>query len=221
MLIFVNFDCDTGLQEANIFERLILSILQQEDGTYYVSRIMVSLNNWSRSHVFTKKSYFEEQKTLRVKYSKTIEDFNSSGDVQLLIDSGLVSNFPKSVAQFLYSRRSILNLAMVGMILGSQKDIHSKILSEYVSLVDVHNLNICPALYHFLTLFQLPPESQQIDRVLIQFASHYYLSNPTVLKDADQVYGLLYALLMLHTSVWNPHVKEKMSKQMLLTIIEV
>ncbi len=58
--------------------------------------------------------------------------------------------------------------------------------------------------------FHLPGEAQKIDRIMEIFAAHYLECNPGgVLDNTDTAYILSYSIIMLHTSIYNPSVKDK------------
>ena len=62
----------------------------------------------------------------------------------------------------------------------------------------------------FLWSFHLPGEAQKIDRIMEIFAGHYLDCNPGgVLDNTDTAYILSYSVIMLHTSLYNPSVKDK------------
>ena len=62
----------------------------------------------------------------------------------------------------------------------------------------------------FLWSFHLPGEAQKIDRIMEIFAAHYLDCNPGgVLNNQDTAYILSYSIIMLHTSLHNPSVKDK------------
>jgi cytohesin len=64
----------------------------------------------------------------------------------------------------------------------------------------------------FLGSFHLPGEAQKIDRIMEIFAERYIECNPdATLTNKDTVYVLAFSIIMLHTSLHNPSVKEKPS----------
>jgi Sec7-like guanine-nucleotide exchange factor len=56
-----------------------------------------------------------------------------------------------------------------------------------------------------LEAFQLPKESQQIDRIMESFAQVWFDHNPTVLLHADAVYSLSFSLIMLNVDAHNSY----------------
>ncbi len=69
------------------------------------------------------------------------------------------------------------------------------------------------AFRELLDTFDLPKESQQIDRIISSFATVYHRDNPTLFDSPEQVHVLCFALLMLNTDLHSKHVKQHMSLQ--------
>jgi len=61
----------------------------------------------------------------------------------------------------------------------------------------------------FLEDFQLPLETQQIDRILEAFAVCYGTDNSQWDYSADRTYVLTYSMVMAHTSFYNANVRER------------
>eukprot|EP00826_Nyctotherus_ovalis_P006398 TRINITY_DN11508_c0_g3_i2.p1 TRINITY_DN11508_c0_g3~~TRINITY_DN11508_c0_g3_i2.p1 ORF type:complete len:310 (-),score=125.80 TRINITY_DN11508_c0_g3_i2:46-975(-) len=58
----------------------------------------------------------------------------------------------------------------------------------------------------YLSLFRLPKESQQIDRVIEAFSNSYYDQNAGMFRERDHAYVLAYSLIFLNTMNHNPKV---------------
>ncbi|CCF59478.1 hypothetical protein KAFR_0H00690 [Kazachstania africana CBS 2517] len=90
---------------------------------------------------------------------------------------------------------------------------------------DVRNDSLDIALRKLLIFFELPKESQQIDRLLIEYSRNYYDSQSREHSDLNpwenenQVYFILYSLLVLHTDFYNPNNKNKMTKQEFVNLV--
>lgn len=226
--IFVNFDCDIDLQEANVFEHLLSSLIKLSDfpeSLQALAAILKNLNKWSRQKEISLKqtqvtSQIEKSKKLKVLYSKAIDDFNADPEHNLtsLIDTGLVKNDPKNIASFFHSHRSLLSATGVGLILGGAKPLFKQIMHEYIDMIDFSKMSLVEALYHFLSLFRLPPESQQIDRIIEKFAHSFYLSHQSEFPSASIVYDASFAAVILHTDAHNPQVSHKMQKNEFVTL---
>jgi hypothetical protein len=221
--IFVNFDCDIDLRELNVFEQIISSIVnlaEIPEAVHCLARILKQLDEWSQnvqtaeSPSTQRPSQIEQTRKLKALYSKAIDDFNADPEHNLksLVESGLVKNEPKRIAEFLHTHRPLLSPRSVGILLGSPNDFFKQIMYEYVDYIDFRSQSLCEALYSFLSMFRLPPESQQISRIIEKFSESYYLGHPSEFPSASIVYDASFAAVVLHTDAWNPHVKNKMQK---------
>ncbi|CAR27463.1 ZYRO0C17468p [Zygosaccharomyces rouxii] len=86
----------------------------------------------------------------------------------------------------------------------------------------------CPldiAMRILLIFLKLPKETQQIDRLLIEFSKVYYevqcgdTANSSFWVDQNQLYFLSFSLLMLHTDYFSPKNKFKMTKNEFVSLI--
>lgn len=68
------------------------------------------------------------------------------------------------------------------------------------------------ALRYFLMINDLPKETQQIDRVVYQFAKYYITQIINLGFDEDSIYILTFSLIMLNTDRFNPNNKNKMTR---------
>jgi len=64
----------------------------------------------------------------------------------------------------------------------------------------------------FFASFVLPPESQQIDRVLNAFANQYVEENPSIFLNIDSAHICSFALVLLNSDIHNPNQAFKMTK---------
>ncbi|VDM01135.1 unnamed protein product [Schistocephalus solidus] len=79
------------------------------------------------------------------------------------------------------------------------KDFNMQVLDEFLKLHDFDGLEFLPALRQFLLSFQLPGESQKIDRILASFGQQYVLQNPTVFRTSrpSVIATWIYAVFLL------------------------
>lgn len=117
--------------------------------------------------------------------------------------------------------------------LPSSDDFHLSALTAYLRLFPFSNLPLDIALRVFLSAASLPPETQQIDRVMEAFARRWCECNPGMFvgtkvegrkedegetvkvrekeaKDSDIPYVLAFSMVMLNTDHFNPNAKSKM-----------
>ncbi|PIA17614.1 hypothetical protein COEREDRAFT_96543 [Coemansia reversa NRRL 1564] len=94
---------------------------------------------------------------------------------------------------------------------------HKELLDAYLMRFDFCDQPVDFALRQLFREFQLPSESQQIDRVIMGFAVRYHNCNPDLFYSADIVYAYAFAILLLHTDAHNPKVKQKITKSQFTT----
>lgn len=68
------------------------------------------------------------------------------------------------------------------------------------------------ALRLLLSKFRLPGEAQQIYRIVWEFSLAFYEVNEEHYDNADELFPLAYAIIMLGTDAHNPKQEKKMSK---------
>lgn len=92
-------------------------------------------------------------------------------------------------------------------------------LTCYLERFHFEKYPIDMALRQFLSLEHLPLESQQVDRVLVAFSHRYHMCNPDIL-DEENVYLLVYSLLLLHTDAFHKSVRPRISKAEFVSMTE-
>ncbi|CAI4055010.1 hypothetical protein SUVZ_16G3670 [Saccharomyces uvarum] len=111
----------------------------------------------------------------------------------------------------------------IGVILTEKEDDFRKNCLSYLltNHFEFKNDPLDIALRKLLMFLELPKESQQIDRLIMEFSIVYYKSQKSFCKkmgiectwlNSDQVYFITFSLLMLHTDYFNPNNKCKMTK---------
>eukprot|EP00731_Ephydatia_muelleri_P037364 Em0450g2a len=154
--------------------------------------------------------------------------------IQYLISKGIVRDTPRSVAKFL-KEQSGLSKMKIGEFIGEIRyEFNMAVLEHLAHSIDMKDRNIDEALREFQTLFLMPGEAQKIDRIMQIFAAEYIDANGiqfgsedhkqlSVLEyltasqwefeTEDAVYVLSFSIMMLHTSLHNPSVKHRDSKE--------
>ena len=117
-----------------------------------------------------------------------------------------------SMAHFLHTTPG-LDRTAVGEYLGDPDTLAVECLGAYVKGFDFRGMHLSQALRKFLAAFRLPGESQKINRIVEQFAAHYFEHEAGPLANADTAYILSYAIIMLNTDLHNAQVKKKMTKE--------
>ena len=67
-----------------------------------------------------------------------------------------------------------------------------------------HKVEYDKAIRLLLSQFRLPGEAQQIERIIWEFALAYYETNSDAYDNADELFPLAYAIIMLATDAHNP-----------------
>lgn len=150
---------------------------------------------------------------------------NPNRGVQLLTQWGFVDESAESLAKLMFGRRG-LSKQMIGEYLGQHEPFHTYVLDLFISQIDVQGLEVDDALRKVLSFFRLPGESQKIERILETFSKHYTRSNPgkatTFTGGSDTIHVLVYAMIMLQTSLHNPAVQSssRMTKTQFVKLLD-
>ncbi len=97
----------------------------------------------------------------------------------------------------------------VGEYLGSHLEYNVSVLKAYAAKLSFEGVHIDEAMRLYLSLFRLPKEAQQIDRIIEAFSNSFYEQNPQLFRERDNAYVLAYSLIFLNTMNHNPRVDEK------------
>ena len=126
----------------------------------------------------------------------------------------------KNMVKFLRYTSS-LKKKNIGEFLGQKTELSMKTLKYFGESFDFKNIHIIQGMRIFLSTFQLPSEGQQIDRILESFSSKYFQDNKnSFFPNADCVFYLSYAIMILQTELHNPNVKDKMTPEKFFKIFE-
>ena len=126
----------------------------------------------------------------------------------------------KNLVKFLRYNSS-LKKKNIGDFLGENTELSKKTLKYFGESFDFKNIHIIQGLRIFLSTFQLPSEGQQIDRILESFSNKYFSDNKnSFFPNANCVFYLTYAIMILQTELHNPNVKNKMSPESFIKIFE-
>ncbi|ODV97127.1 hypothetical protein PACTADRAFT_74692 [Pachysolen tannophilus NRRL Y-2460] len=130
--------------------------------------------------------------------------------------SFLTSQFPlENETPETYINRLVINnkiQKIIQLITTKDSEFNKSALDYYFNYYDFKNEVIDLSLRKFLILNELPKETQQIDRVIREFANHFYIQNQEIVYSVELCYILTFSLLVLHTDYFNPNNKKKMSK---------
>ena len=163
-----------------------------------------------------------KQKKQMLEDVRTKWNLNPHRAIEFLRKAGLIDDTPASLAQFLHSVDG-LDKKVLGDFLGGSKPFNKDVLREYVECFDFAGMELDEALRYFLGTFLLPGEGQVVDRIMEYFGSRYFRDNNRCSRadkkdggkerfaDADAVYKLSYAIIMLATDLHNPKIKNKLT----------
>ncbi|KAI6044969.1 hypothetical protein EDC04DRAFT_181512 [Pisolithus marmoratus] len=101
---------------------------------------------------------------------------------------------------------------IAGILASSAEGIYVDSLKLYINRFVFFGDPLDVALRRLLMDVGLPRETQQIDRVIENFARRYMSCNPDLFSSSDHPYILAFSLIMLHTDAFNKSNRRKMSK---------
>lgn len=240
--LFLNYDCRED--SSNICEKIIDLLVKISQGKYtknvYSSLISPVEEEELRKdasqaiiHLIRGSSIFLDQSVFVsddipkgikdvLQKKKMIDEafvrFNAGkkSGIKLLKDLGVIKEGPESMAKFLKEDKRVSPF-MIGEIFGGDDDFSLQVLEMYLESLNLKDLTVLESLKYYLSLFELPGESQKVERILEAFAKQYTKDNPD-LYTQDCTHLLSFLLMMLHTNIHNPQVIDKMNLQTFLSI---
>ena len=135
--------------------------------------------------------------------------------IALLLEEGILVENANSIASWLLQNRFDIPASSMGEYLGGRRPKNEMPMEEEVRLCYIGRCEIAfvapieIVMGFFLPRcgFRLPAESQKIQRILESFAEIYYQRNPDVADNADKLFVIMNAILMLNTSLHNDNIK--------------
>lgn len=225
--LFVNYDCDTDRMDMceDVIGLLSRSALP-DSATWsttsvpplcldallgHVQFMTDRLNDEPALGGYPDPGQLREQRRVKKTIIQGANRFNEKPHKGLafLQSEGIIGDMedPKAVAKFLKGTTRI-NKKILGEFMAKKGN--DKVLSEFLELFDFTGMRVDEALRQFLESFRLPGESQLIERILAVFSQKYISSDVQPdCADADTVFILTYAILMLNTDQHNPVLKGK------------
>ncbi|TNN18492.1 Cytohesin-1 [Schistosoma japonicum] len=133
---------------------------------------------------------------------------NPKQGLEYLFDQNIIGRSPDEVAKFFIDQNDNLSKHAIGTYIGEvRKEFNMQVLDAFAKLHNFKDEEFLPALRQFLFSFQLPGESQKIDRILTSFSERYVEQNPTVFNSPHEAYVLSYAVILLNTTLHNSNAK--------------
>ncbi|KAI0743591.1 hypothetical protein C8Q80DRAFT_1345613 [Daedaleopsis nitida] len=97
--------------------------------------------------------------------------------------------------------------------LGGQSVINKAALRHYINNFDFSNLRLDQAFRRLCAKLYLKAETQQVDRILEEFARRYWECNPaTVLGNPSVIHAVAYSVLLLNTDLHVAELANRMSR---------
>lgn len=160
-----------------------------------------------------------ERKQLKRKMALAAAKFNAEPKrwVDYAVDLGLVPQnpTPENIAAFLRSNTG-LDKETLGTYISEpdsdERHLQTAIRTAYIATFDFEGMRIDEALRAFLESFRLPGEAQKIDRLMDDFAAHFFqVGERGPLASPSATFVLAFSIIMLNTDAHNPQVAKKMS----------
>ncbi|KAF9869222.1 Sec7 domain-containing protein [Colletotrichum karsti] len=223
--LFVNYDCDAD--RADLCEDMIGLLSRNalpDSATWsttsvpplcldallrYIQFIAERLDETPVTDGYMDPAELREQRRKKKIIIKGTSKFNENpkGGLAYLEAQGIIEDVknPVAVAKFLKGT-SRVSKKILGEYL-SKKGTES-VLEAYMNLFDFSEKRVDEALRGLLETFRLPGESALIERIVTCFADKYCSkATPTEVANADAVFVLTYAIIMLNTDQHNPNLK--------------
>jgi Sec7-like guanine-nucleotide exchange factor len=132
--------------------------------------------------------------------------------IAYLVQKGFIPKDPqdlhiKGIVEFLKSTGS-LDKTKIGEYLGEDIDLNKQVLYQYVDSFDFNGVPYVESLKRLLSGFRLPGEGQKVDRIMEKFGEKYCKDNHDAFGNAECIYLLSYATMMLQTSIHNPQAQK-------------
>jgi Sec7-like guanine-nucleotide exchange factor len=119
---------------------------------------------------------------------------------------------PDAIAEYIIKTEGI-DKAILGEYFGKNDKKVLGVLHSFCKLLNFKNMEFDKALRTLMSKFRLPGEAQQIERVIWEFALAFYESNSDAYDNADELFPLAYAIIMLSTDAHNPKQEKKMTSE--------
>lgn len=264
--LFINFDCKFDSKNIGLIFIKFLNKLAESSSAevttnnvppiclegllQFVNGLNTRVKSLKKNNIQFSMDKFYENKILKIKARK--EEFLKILHILNAVDfrNGLKelqeknflcptyendSEYNKDLAEFFYFKSDLINKKSVGEFIAKPKNL--PILVKFLSNFRFKGKRVDEALRLLLQKFRIPGESQQIERVVENFADKYVNDQnfeaavknyeaklvlfekgelkeepiKPVTPEKDGVFILSYAIIMLNTDLHNPKIKNHMS----------
>ncbi|GAN08278.1 SEC7-like protein [Mucor ambiguus] len=132
---------------------------------------------------------------------------NANLGIQYLIDKGVLTNDPLSIANFLFKTPD-LNRRQLGYYLSDLKN--SDVYDAFLECFRLVGLRLDEALRILLTTFRLPSNWEALEYLIERFAKKWHDANQNVIKfHEDMVVKVVVAMLFLNAECWYDATSER------------
>jgi Sec7-like guanine-nucleotide exchange factor len=184
-----------------------------EDGdSYFVDAVPAGCEvNWAEAEArrVLREQVLARKRSLEAGVGRFNANFKKG--LEHLFAHGLLERSASAMARFFYENAAV-DRHQLGQYFGWNDPLAQSVVYEYAQLQDFAGLSLDEALRKFFHSFDLPRESQMIDRIIERFAAKYTADNPGLFSSADVCFVLTFSIVMLHTDAHNSKVPKKMSK---------
>ncbi len=145
-------------------------------------------------------------KDVRQFYDESVRHFNEGGAAALVDYLGTQSaDNAVSIAQTLVECEPLLDHAKLGQFLSDDAPLSTATVQQVMLMMpNLKGADILSALRRVISFVRLPSEAQRLTRYLTSFCEAYVATNPKVLKSANNMFTLCYALLSLNAATHSP-----------------
>ncbi|KAI1946887.1 GDP/GTP exchange factor for ARF [Ophidiomyces ophidiicola] len=223
--LFVNYDCDVN--QADLCEDMVGLLSRNafpDSATWsttnvpplcldallgYIQCISDRLDNKPNFDNLPSLAALKQQRQRKKLVIQGATKFNEDpkSGIAFLASNGIIEDIedPKLIAKFLKGT-SRISKKVLGEYISNRKN--EKILEAFMELFEFAGVGIVEALRNVLGSFRLPGEAPLIQRIVTIFAEKYLAGGkPKEAVDADSLFILTYATIMLNTDLHNPNVK--------------
>lgn len=132
---------------------------------------------------------------------------NANLGIQYLVDKGVLTNDPLSIANFLFKTPD-LNRRQLGYYLSDDRN--SDVYDSFLECFRLVGLRLDEALRILLTTFRLPSNWEALEYLIERFAKKWHDANQNVIKfHEDMVVKVVVAMLFLNAECWYDATSER------------
>ena len=233
--IYMNYDCDLE-SSFDILNNILMSVCDASakndpfisHSIAAICAFIKSVNDWNSTATskdslqsqenspiqrILKSGEFERMRDLKTQqeYGFVLFNKNCTKGIEHLIKEGILIHNSDKIATFLMENIQQLSPIQLGLYFSIPAN--SEIYQKFLDKILINESGLIEALRKTLRFFQLPPESQQIDRLIEGFAKVFLTKCNSPHKwTSDSAYIISYAIIILNTDLHNKNVTSKIKK---------